>query len=377
MDFINIIGYQTIKQRLCQLVTNDTIPHASLISGPHGSPVLSIACALATYIHCTRKTPSGSCGTCSSCVKSTKLLHPDLYFLFPVGSAAKSKAAGSASAATTTLPTWRSFLANTPSPDLQEWAGALGQHSKQMKITTQQVAEAQHFLRTYPIESTHKIVLIWLPEHIYPPAAHKLLKTLEEPPKNTLFILASHDTSRILPTVSSRTWSIAIPPFQDQDIEQALSGRYPELPAERIKKVTQMAAGDLNVACSLAEATEDTHFQPFAQWLRSVYAKNWPQLIESAEAFEKSTPTAQKAWILYALQLARTTLMSVHDPGNMTHTSEEALAFCKKLSDTITFPQLEELVEGLESMYTKLLRNAHAKLLFITTSLHISTYFSR
>ena len=376
MYFTNIIGYQTIKQRLCQLVTNDTIPHASLISGPHGSPILPLACALATYIHCIHKTPTGSCGSCSSCMKSAKLLHPDLYFLFPVGNATKNKAAGAASA-TTTLPAWRSFLTNTPSPDLQEWAGTLGQHSKQMKITTHQVAEAQHFLRTYPIESTHKIVIIWLPEHIYPPAAHKLLKTLEEPPKNALFILASHDTSRILPTVSSRTWSIAIPPFQDKDIQQTLSKLYPKLPAEQIKKVTHMAAGDLNVACSLAEATEDTHFQPFAQWLRSVYAKNWPQLIESAEAFEKSTPTAQKTWILYALQLARTTLMSVHDPSNMTHTSQEALAFCKKLSHTISFPQLEELANGLEDMYAKLLRNAHPKLLFITTSLHISTYFSR
>ena len=376
MHFSHIIGYQDIKKKLCHLIAQGKIPQAQLISGPIGSPVLPFALAIASYLQCQNKKKEGACGVCGSCQKVEKHLHPDIYFSFPIGNTSKSKAANKQSPTVFALPSWRSSLVENPYQGLQEWASHLGQHAKQMKISTAQIEETIAFLRTHPLESGYKIVIIWLPEHIYPPAAHKLLKTLEEPPVNTFFILASHDPSSVLPTVSSRTWPLTIPPFQDTEVLQALTIKYPHASPTKLEQVARTAAGNLLMAYDLASEEDHHHFEPFAMWLRNVYAHQWGQIIDMAEKFAKSTPTEQKTWILYALRLMRATLMSQCKQGGTDAEMSAQDTFCKKLGQTISFSQLAYIINALEDMYRKLARNAHPKLLFIDTSLCIVSYFN-
>ena len=80
MQFSNIIGQQAVKHRLIQTVLSNRVSHAQLFLGPEGSGKLALALAYAQYINCKNRQESDSCGICPSCVKFSKLSHPDLHF---------------------------------------------------------------------------------------------------------------------------------------------------------------------------------------------------------------------------------------------------------------------------------------------------------
>lgn len=369
MSLPNIAGYQTIRQRLAELVVTQRIPQVSLILGAHGSPLLPFARSLATYLHCTNKSEQAPCGRCPSCQKCVKTLHPDLYYLFPVGNVSKAKTAKKSSLANT-MALWRTFL-DRPYQNLSAWASHLGDRAKQLHITTAQVEASIAFVRTHPLESQYKVVILYLPENMSLAAANKLLKTLEEPPSHTYFMLVSHDRDTILPTVSSRTSLLTVPPFKDEDLFYILEESYPNTAKEKLQRVTQLAKGDLLLAYDLTTEEDEHLFQPIATWLRSLYAHEHAPMVELAEDFAKSTPTQQKAWIRYALRLMHITLIAQSTQEANALTPAQT-TFCQKLGDTLSFAQLEAVVTEIEKMHFKLRRNAHPKLLFLATSLALA-----
>ena len=91
MFFRDVIGQEEIKQRLIQEVNEGRIPHAQLICGPEGVGKMPLAIAYARYISCTNRGETDACGTCPSCVKFNKLVHPDVHFVFPIVKSAKGK----------------------------------------------------------------------------------------------------------------------------------------------------------------------------------------------------------------------------------------------------------------------------------------------
>ena len=84
MYFKDIIGQETVKQRLRLEVREGRVPHAQLFAGPEGTGALPLAIAYARFLLCTRRGEEDACGTCPSCVKLNKLAHPALHFVFPV-----------------------------------------------------------------------------------------------------------------------------------------------------------------------------------------------------------------------------------------------------------------------------------------------------
>ena len=90
-SFKDIIGQEAAKQRLIQEVQEGRIPHAQLFCGPAGVGKLPLALAYARYICCPNRTETDACGTCPSCVKWNKLVHPDVHFVYPIVKSAKGK----------------------------------------------------------------------------------------------------------------------------------------------------------------------------------------------------------------------------------------------------------------------------------------------
>src|SRR5687767_12129162 len=84
MFFSQIPGYPETKQLLLKSVQNGHVAHAQLFMGPEGSANLALALAYATYLNCEDKQPQDACGTCASCTKINKLVHPDMNFVMPV-----------------------------------------------------------------------------------------------------------------------------------------------------------------------------------------------------------------------------------------------------------------------------------------------------
>ena len=111
MRFSEIYGGHQIKEKLIKAVESNHVAHAQMFVGLEGSPNLATALAYATYINCENQQGDDSCGTCPSCQKMNKLVHPDMHFVFPMyalGSGDKEKARNAL------LSDFRQFILENP-----------------------------------------------------------------------------------------------------------------------------------------------------------------------------------------------------------------------------------------------------------------------
>ena len=128
MHFSQIIGHQETKTLLVNSVRQNHVAHAQLFLGQEGSANLALALAYATYINCEDKQPEDSCGTCGSCVKMNRLVHPDFNFVMPVTA---TKTVSKDALSNRFLQEWREFILASPYQGLNEWMQYIGAENKQ------------------------------------------------------------------------------------------------------------------------------------------------------------------------------------------------------------------------------------------------------
>ena len=148
--------------------------HAYLLHGPPGSGKRTAARALAAALLC----PDGGCGHCAVCTRALRGTHPDLVEI--------------------------------------ERSGALLDVDEARSI----VAHAQN----RPLEAARQVLVVD-DVHLAGKAVPALLKTVEEPPPTTVFVLIADDTPPELATIVSRCVTISFDPVPEQDVADWLVGR--------------------------------------------------------------------------------------------------------------------------------------------------------
>src|SRR5579862_8535459 len=239
MSFKNAIGQQEIKHHLIEMVNHNRLSHALLFLANEGTGALSLAIGFAQFLVCEKTfpeikkevslfgeeispalpvaLPTDACGSCSACIKSQKLVHPDIHFSYPV----IPKKSGDKPVSTDYITEWREFFLQYPYGNAYDWLQFIGAENKQGNITAQECNDIVHQLNLKSFESQYKILIMWMPEYLGN-EGNKLLKLIEEPPANTLFILVAENESLILPTIVSRTQLVKIPSLETSDVENAL-----------------------------------------------------------------------------------------------------------------------------------------------------------
>src|ERR1700709_1187990 len=245
MQFKQIVGQDAIKQRLMNTVNENRVSHAQLFLGPEGSGSLALAVAYAQYLCCEDKQPDDSCGVCSSCRKYQKLMHPDLHFSYPFFAKHKDDNA------LTFIEEWReAFLAN-PYLNLDTWRGYLEAENKQANINIAECHQIIKKLSFKPFESEYKVLILWLPEYL-DKSGNALLKIIEEPQPNTLFLLVAQNQDLILNTILSRTQLIKIPSLSYTDIKDYLIREQNQTETEAAE-IAYLSNGNLTEALSLLQ----------------------------------------------------------------------------------------------------------------------------
>ncbi len=176
MTFDRIIGHERQKNILRQALRNQRIAHAYLFEGPDGIGKRLIALALARALLCQDRT---GCGDCTSCRKVDHNNHPDIHLLDADG----------------------------------------------LSIKIDQVRALQHELSLKPLEGQYKVCLIDGADHLIPAAANALLKTLEEPQKNTVIILLSNRPESLLDTIRSRCQRLPFQRLPKHHLAEVLANR--------------------------------------------------------------------------------------------------------------------------------------------------------
>ena len=363
MLFKQVIGQQAVKQKLIQTIKDGRISHARLFLGSEGSGALALAIAYAQCICCTNKQSDDSCGSCASCIKYAKLIHPDLHFAYPITSAKEGEVS------TKYLPEWREQLLQNPYMNLFHWISEIGKENQQGVISKFESEEIMRKLLLTSYESDFKVLIIWMAEKMNPAAANKLLKILEEPPEKTLFILVSENEDQLLATITSRTQLTRIKKLEHKEISDALIS-HRSLAPEEAGRIAFIADGNYNEALKIAdnETGERNNFELFRNWMRMCLKFDSQKVVKMADELSGLGRENQKNFLLYSLNLVRACLMYNYGKTGLVKLQGEELDFVQKFSPFVNGNNCERFSEELNKAYHHIERNASSKILFLDLS---------
>lgn len=366
MYFKDIIGQETVKQRLRLEVREGRVPHAQLFAGPEGTGALPLAIAYARFLLCTRRGEEDACGTCPSCVKLNKLAHPDLHFVFPV---VKRKGGGD-TVSDDYIREWRELAISTPYFGMNHWLDAMGAENQQAQIFVKESDELVRKLSLKSSEGGYKVVIIWLPEKMKVECANKLLKLLEEPPAQTVFLLVSEEPDRILPTILSRTQRINVPRLEDAEIAEALKVRF-GLQDTDAAETARLAEGSYLQALEIIHLSEDTQlfFGLFVSLMRLAYQRKVKEMREWSDTVATMGRERQKDFLTYCQRMVRESFVSNFHRKEMNYMNREEENFTIRFAPFINERNVMGITDELAEAQTHIEQNVNPRMVFFDFAL--------
>src|SRR5688572_27724934 len=394
MPFTDIIGQEQVKHQLTELVQQNRLSHALLFLGKEGSGALPLALAFAQYVVCETvnsqqsaargrqsepslfgdvapvpiaigtqlPTPDSfldSCGKCSACTKAQQLVHPDIHFSYPT----VTKKPGEKPIATDFIEEWRDFIRINPYGNLFDWIEQIKEkENSQGKITAEECNDIIRKLSLKSFESEYKILIMWMPENL-DTEGNKLLKLIEEPPQNTLFILVAENESLVLPTIVSRCQLVRIPALETSDIEQALVERN-NIPKEQARQIAATCEGNYREALQLSENSEEDWQTLLRDWLNATLKTGPVAQTKWVEEISRLGREKQKQFLRYFNHLLEQAIrVQAMGPGNIILPENER-DFALRLNKIAGIHQQQAIIEELDRAAYQIERNANAKILF-------------
>lgn len=363
MLFADIPGLDEIKHTLIQSVKNNHVAHAQLFAGMKGSGAFNLALAYATYINCEDKEEQDACGRCASCIKYKKLIHPDLHFLFPVANTDSVKDA----TCDLLMPAFREMVTERTFISFHDWLEKLDVENKQLNIKVEESRTAIKKIALKAYEAEYKVVLIWLPELMGTEGANAMLKSLEEPPAKTIFLLVTEQSDRLLSTIISRTQRVNVRPFTDEEITSFLVTTK-SVSESDAAKIAYLADGSIVESLRLLQDEEQDYEEKVKQWLRVCYTGNIPEIIQWSETFSAYARENQKSLIQFALSIFRDSLMYKEVGANLIRIDTSENDLIAKMSAVVDFDKVDKMNKALNDAYAQVERNINSKLVFLDTS---------
>ncbi|MDR0962596.1 MAG: DNA polymerase III subunit delta [Mediterranea sp.] len=366
MLFKDIIGQEVIKQHLIQEVKEGRVAHAQLFCGAPGVGKLPLALAYARYLCCVRPTDTDACGTCPSCIKWNKLVHPDVHFVFPIVKK------GNAAVCDDYIATWRRLLLASPYFAYNQWLDALDAGTSQAYIFAKESDEISRKLSLKSSEGGYKICIIYLPEKMYKDNVfgNKLLKLLEEPPSKTLFLLVSENPDAILTTILSRTQRINIPKLEEHEIADALQQRYGVQPADS-HILAHLSNGSFVKALEEIHLNEDNEifFELFTSLMRLSYARKIREMKQWSEQLAGMGREKQKNFLEYAQRMIRENFIYNFHRKQMNYLTVQEENFSTRFAPFINERNVMEMMHELSEAQAHIEQNVNAKMVFFDFAL--------
>tara|TARA_B110000459_G_scaffold175325_1_gene198634 strand:- start:1150 stop:2310 length:1161 start_codon:yes stop_codon:yes gene_type:complete len=372
MRFKDILGNTDFKNTLINSVENNRLSHSQLFLGGSGSSKLALAISFAQYINCKKKSKNDSCGECDSCIKHANLSHPDLILIFPVLTINNIKKPVSDHF----VIKWREEVLKNPYLSLDNWFDVFSSDNKTGKtgyIYTHESESLHQKLALKHYESEYRVVIIWMPEKMQANTSNKLLKLLEEPPKNTIFLLVSENSDMLLNTIISRLQILKVKSDSSKEIQLVLKNKFPKTSDIEIQKVISFTNADLGESIHILyeDTFEDDNFQDYQSWMRLCYSVNISDLTKWINDRSKKGRRMQTIFLKYALKMVRNCLIFHFSDPNSLNVTDNEKGFLSKFHPFIHEGNISELSEKLEECIVNIERNANAKIMFYELSLQL------
>lgn len=371
MRFSDIPEHNEAKARMRKMADSDRIPHAILLEGPEGIGKLSLARAFAQYIHCEHPTADGEpCGRCQPCILHQSMNHIDTTYIYPV---VKSDSSG------TTPPVaadyraeWLEYLSERIFMDKAAW---IKNFSKKNPLLTTYVTESNaliHNLAFTSHVSRYKIVIWWLPEKMNIEAANKLLKLIEEPYDDTIFIMVSDNPAEILPTIYSRVQRIRLRRLSDQTVAHYLMENY-GLPEADAMALAHIAEGNIPKAVDSLHQSKETaeSFDMFVTLMRLAYQRNVHALREWADELAGLGRDREISFYEYAVRLIRENFVYNLNEPELNYMTGGEQQFSTRFARFITVDNVERLIETFEKARIDIAGNGNGKIINLDVAIKV------
>lgn len=376
MFFSKVLGQEYIKNHLIQSAKNGRVPHAQLFIGPEGSGTLLMAIAYAQYLLCHKGGGENSNVNESYKLKFNTYSHPDLHFVFPVATNDKIK---SHPVSNHFMEEWRELLKEQPYGNLFDWYKKIGVDNKQGQIGVDEAQDIVKSLSLKAYEGGYKIMVIWMAEKMNAAAANKLLKLIEEPPNNTVFILIAEDEEQIINTIKSRCQILHFPPLAEEVIKNALIKQY-QLEESVALKVAHQADGNYNKACDLVyHDSEDLQFEEwFVYWIRSAFKAKGNKsavhdLITWSDDISKTGRETQKQFLQFCLNFFRQALLLNYSAKELVYFEPKTSTFkLENFAPYVHNSNILEISDELESAIYHIERNGNSKIILTDLSIKLT-----
>ncbi|NOZ46860.1 MAG: DNA polymerase III subunit delta [Chlorobi bacterium] len=369
MLFSEVIGQESIKQKLRLTIAEKRISHAQLFYGTEGVGCLPLALAYAQYINCLNRTETDSCGKCSSCKKYNKLIHPDLHFVFPVVKTDTEKKPVSDKF----ISKWRELVLENPYFTLHDWYSKIQVEKKQGGIFEAESEKIIKKLSLKPFESEYKTMIIWRPEKMNRFTANKLLKLIEEPPPKTLIFLVANQLENILPTILSRTFQIKVPPVNDTYLIEALTKRG-NSNINEVKDIVRISEGSITQAIQNIDKSEEDsfNFNNLQTLMRLAFKLKVEAALKWVEEMSFLPREKQKSFLLNGLRILRENFAFKYNLPEIQYMSKTEKDWAAKFSIFINEKNIEQFNKEFNLAHYHIERNANSKIVFFDLVLKVS-----
>ena len=386
MVFKDIIGQASVKSHLIDMVQHNRLSHALLFLGKEGSGALPLAINFAQFVVSqpaasepvadlfggftaieagpAYKSPEDLAED-PSYLRAAKLLHPDLHFTYPV----ISKKPGEKPVSADYISDWRDFYLQFPYGNIYDWLQFIGAENKQGNITAEECNEIIHKLSLKSFESAYKVLVLWMPEYLGK-EGNKLLKLIEEPPPNTLFILVAESEEQILPTLLSRCQLIRVPLLSNEEVENALFERA-KASKETASQIAGIAEGNYREALQLLQHSEEDWHSYLREWLNATLKGGPAAQVKFTEEAAKLGREKQKQFLRYFNHLLQMSIRIKVLGADQVKMGDQEKDFAVRLNKIASVSQQQAIIEELDKASYYIERNANGKMLFQALTLKL------
>ena len=363
MTFDEVIGQQEAKARLMQMVEEDRLPHAIMLCGPAGAGKKALAVAFACKLLDN--------GSPSSKAMLQKLEHPDLHFTYPTIKL-PSMSSEHKPVSDDFAKEWHELITDTLYFSMDEWMQMMGGENQQAIITA---SESDDLVRKLSLKSSqggYKVSIIWLPERMNIECANKLLKLIEEPPQQTVFIMISEEPDKLLETIRSRVQRIDIKKTSNEDICQALIERR-GISEEAAQRISRLANGNwLKALEELQVGSENEFFlDMYIMLMRLAYQRKIKDLRKWSEQMAALGREKQKRWLNYFLRMTRENFMYNFHEAELCYMTQKEEDFARNFARFVNEGNILPISDMANLAIRDIGQNANAKIVFFDFALQM------
>ena len=382
MKFRDVIGQEEAKRQLLQLVAEGRVPHAMLFCGPLGCGKMALAMAFASFLLGERDDDDADQHAAAAAMppltadkrRSAEAMlakwgHPDLFFSYPVirpaGTSSDHKMESDDFARQ-----WNEMICKSPYFSMANWLTAMGAANQQPIIG---VGESNALVRKLSMKSSqggYKVCIIWLPERMNGECANSMLKLIEEPPHQTVFIMVCEEPEKLLETIRSRTQRFDFKRIDTPSMEQTLIDKRYVAP-DMAHCIARVANGNwLAAEAELDAGNENRLFlDMFIMLMRLAYMRKIKDLKKWSEAVAGYGRERQKSMLAYFGRLIRENFMYNFQNPELNYMTAEEENFSKNFARFINEANVVELSELYERGIRDIGQNANAKIVFFDIAL--------